>query len=276
MIKCQNVTEQFHKAALETANSTYILASNFSFNKTLIVNKLQYLKFALLIIKTIFMKKQIVNSLAIALLVFGTISCKGDKKNETNGADAKEVATVAATATKYKVDTAASTITWLGSKPTGTHTGTINIDNGVVKVAGDEITGTFLIDMKSISNTDLEGDKKAGLESHLMGTAPGKEDDFFNVTKYPTAAFAVTSVTVKEGKQMMEGNLTLKGVKKNIEFPVKYEITGDTMELKSETFTIDRTQWGIKFKSKSIVDDIKNGVISDDIELTIHLKATKA
>lgn len=222
------------------------------------------------------MKKQIVNSLAIALLVFGTISCKGDKKNETEGSAAKEVATAATTAAKFKVDTAASTITWLGSKPTGTHTGTINIESGVVQVAGDAITGTFLINMKSISATDLEGDQKAGLESHLMGTAPGKEDDFFNVTKYPTAAFAVTGVTMKEGKQMMQGNLTLKGVKKNIEFPVKYAITGDTMELSSETFTIDRTQWGIQFMSKSIVDDIKNGVISDDMELTIRLKATKA
>lgn len=222
------------------------------------------------------MKKQIVNSLAIALLVFGALSCKGDKKNETDGTAAKEVATVAATATKYKVDVAESTITWLGSKPTGTHTGTIAIESGVVKVAGDKITGTFLIDMKSISVTDLEGDKKAGLESHLMGTAPGKEDDFFNVTKYPTAAFEVTGVTTKEGRPVMQGNLTLKGVKKNIEFPVKYAITGDVMELKSETFTIDRTQWGIKFMSKSIVDDIKNGVISDDMEITIRLKANKA
>jgi polyisoprenoid-binding protein YceI len=222
------------------------------------------------------MKKQIVNSLAIALLVFGALSCKGDKKNETEGTAAKEVATVAATATKFKVDTAGSTITWLGSKPTGTHTGTINIESGVVKVAGENVTGTFLIDMKSINCTDLEGDQKAGLESHLMGTAAGKEDDFFNVTKYPTAAFEVTGVTAKDGKQMMQGNLTMKGVKKNIEFPVKYDVTGDLMELKSETFTIDRTQWGIKFMSKSIVDDIKNGVIGDDMELTIRLKATKA
>ncbi|MFT5752360.1 MAG: hypothetical protein ACI86L_001873, partial [Dokdonia sp.] len=64
------------------------------------------------------MKKQIVNSLAIALLVFGAFSCKGDKKNETEGSAAKEVPTVATTAAKFKIDTAASTITWLGSKPT--------------------------------------------------------------------------------------------------------------------------------------------------------------
>lgn len=221
------------------------------------------------------MKTLIINSFAALAIIAGTVSCKGDKQNETEATDAKEVATVA-DAMKFTVDTSGSTINWIGSKPTEDHTGTINIESGVVKVADDAITGTFLIDMTSITVTDLEGDQKASLEGHLKGEAEGKEDHFFNVAKYPTAAFEVTGVTEKNGKKMMQGNLTIRGQKKNIEFPVTYAINGADMTLTSETFTIDRTDWGVNYGSKSIFDDLGDKFISDDIQLTINLKATKA
>ncbi|WP_035336182.1 YceI family protein [Dokdonia sp. PRO95] len=221
------------------------------------------------------MKKQILNTLAAVALVAGVVSCKGEK-NETEAKDAQEVAVVE-NAAKFKVDAASSTIEWVGSKPTGTHNGTINIENGVVNVAGDAITGTFLIDMTSITVTDLEaGDGKESLEGHLKGMAEGKEDHFFNVAKYPTAAFEVTGVTEKDGKKMMQGNLTMRDQKKNIEFPVSYSVDGENMTLTSEPFTIDRTDWGVNYGSQSVFDNLGDKFISDDIELTVNLKATKA
>ncbi len=221
------------------------------------------------------MKKQILNTLAAVALVAGVVSCKGEK-NETEAKDAQEVAVVE-NAAKFKVDAASSTIAWVGSKPTGKHNGTINIENGVVNVAGDAITGTFLIDMTSITVTDLEaGDGKESLEGHLKGMAEGKEDHFFNVAKYPTAAFEVTGVTEKDGKKMMQGNLTMRDQKKNIEFPVSYSVDGENMTLTSEPFTIDRTDWGVNYGSKSVFDNLGDKFISDDIELTVNLKATKA
>lgn len=221
------------------------------------------------------MKKQILNTLAVIALIAGTVSCKGDKTNETEATEAKEVATVV-DAVKFTVDTAASTIDWVGSKPTENHTGTIDIESGIVKVDGDKITGTFLIDMTSINVTDLEGKGKASLEGHLKGEAEGKEDHFFNVAKYPTAAFEVTGVTEKEGKKMMQGNLTIRDQKKNIEFPVTYTVEGSNMTLTSEPFTIDRTDWGVNYGSKSIFDNLGDKFISDDIQLTVKLQATKA
>ncbi|WP_299148190.1 YceI family protein [uncultured Dokdonia sp.] len=221
------------------------------------------------------MKKQILNTLAVVALIAVTVSCKGDKTNETDATEAKEVATVV-DAMKFTVDTSASTIDWVGSKPTENHTGTINIESGVVKVAGDKITGAFLIDMTSITVTDLEGKGKASLEGHLKGQAEGKEDHFFNVAKYPTAAFEVTGVTEKEGKKMMQGNLTIRDQKKNIEFPVTYSVDGANMTLTSEPFTIDRTNWGVNYGSKSIFDNLGDKFISDDIQLTVKLQATKA
>lgn len=222
------------------------------------------------------MKRQIIGLCAVLALTLSTVACK-DAKNETEAKDAKAVAEASMEAAKFKVDAGASTINWMGSKPTGEHSGTIAIESGVVKVDGDKVTGTFLIDMTSIEVTDLKaGDGKESLEAHLKGNAEGKEDHFFNVAQYPTAAFEVTGVTEKDGKKMMQGNLTIKGTKKNIEFPVSYNVTGDAMELKSEPFTIDRTQWNVNYGSKSVFDDLGDKFVNDDIQLEVKLMAKKA
>lgn len=220
------------------------------------------------------MKIKFLPILSLAVLLTATISCK-DSKNETEAGEAEKVAEASMQATKFMVDTDASNITWEGNKPTGSHTGDVKLESGVVKVDGDSLSGTFLIDMTTITDTDLEGDQKTNLEQHLKGTVEGKEGDFFNVQKYPTAAFEITDVMDKDGKKMLEGNLTIKDSKNNISFPVTYSVDGNTMNLKSEPFTIDRTKWNVNYGSKSVFDDLGDKFISDDIELTINIVAKK-
>lgn len=221
------------------------------------------------------MKQTILKSLAFAALAVATVACKGKKNNETAASAAQEVITEVA-ASKFLVDTENSVIEWTGFKPGEQHNGTLHLESGVVKV-GDKLSGTFLINMNSLAVTDLEpGNGKESLEGHLKGSAKEKEDHFFNVAKYPTAAFEVTGVTEKEGKKMMQGNLTVRGIKKNIEFPVSYSVEGDAMTLTTEAFTINRTDWGVNYGSKSIFNDLGDKFIMDDIELKISLKATKA
>lgn len=219
------------------------------------------------------MKTRILNLFTIAALLTVMVSCKSDKKNETEAKEAETAAMASTEATKFMVDKQASKIEWKGEKPTGFHTGNVNVESGVVKVDGDEVSGTFLIDMTSITVTDLEGEQKGNLENHLKGTVEGKEGDFFNVKQYPTAAFEITGVTEKEGKKIMSGNLTIKDVKKNIEFPVTYNVDGNTMTLTTEPFTIDRTNWKVNYGSKSVFDNLGDKFINDDIELTIDLTA---
>src|SRR6218665_270918 len=50
--------------------------------------------------------------------------------------------------------------------------------------------GSFIIDINSLNNLDLANDakQKGGLEGHL------KSADFFDVAKFPTAKFEITSV----------------------------------------------------------------------------------
>jgi len=221
------------------------------------------------------MKIKFLSLFTMAVLFTALVSCKNETKNETEAADAEAAAEVSTEAAKYMVDKNESEIDWEGAKPTGTHTGTVKLESGVIRLEDSVLSGSFLIDMTSILVTDLEGDQKASLEDHLKGTVEGKEGDFFNVQKYPTAAFEITGVTEKDGKKMMSGNLTLKETKKNIEFPVMYEVAGNTMTLKSEPFTIDRTEWGVNYGSKSVFDNLGDKFINDDIQLEFTIVASQ-
>ncbi|MFL1895975.1 YceI family protein [Aquimarina sp. 2-A2] len=223
------------------------------------------------------MKTNVMSMFAAATLVITAISCKGENKNETDAAAAEAVKEAPMEAATYTVDTASSTIEWVGSKPTGEHTGTIAVSDGMIKVNADKIEGgSFTVDMKTITVTDLEGDDKASLEGHLKGEGEGKEDHFFNVAQYPTANFEITGISEKEGKTMIDGNLTIKGVKKNISFPATTSMEGDMMSLTSEEFTIDRTEWNVNYASKSVFENLGDKFVNDDIKLKVMIKAKKA
>lgn len=224
------------------------------------------------------MKKNILTISAIAVVAV-MASCKSESKNQTTAEEAvvTENAEVAS-AVKYSANPEMSSIDWKGSKPTGTHTGTVEIASGSFHVDGEEIKGgEFTIDMETITVTDLEaGDGKENLEAHLKGTVEEKQDHFFNTVEHPTAKFEVTGITTEGEKTMMEGNLTIKGITKNISFPVSIQNNGDMIEVSSEPFTIDRTQWNVNYGSKSVFDDLGDKFINDEIELTIKVAANKA
>ncbi len=207
-----------------------------------------------------------------------TTSCK---KAAGDAAEVAEAAKVAVSTGKtFPVNVGSSMVTWEGAKPTGTHTGTISLTSGEVTVDGNMITGgSFVLDMNSITNTDLEGDMKAGLESHLKGTAEGKEDHFFNVVKYPTGTFDITKVTKVDGDEeathLIYGNLTLKGITKEIGFKALVGIGSNKVEVTTPSFTIDRTQWGVNYNSKTVFEGLGDKFVNDEVGLTIKLSAGK-
>lgn len=216
--------------------------------------------------------------MVIAGVTLGSVACKNDKSNEVATGEAREAAAATEEAVTFKIDTTASTIEWRGTKPTGEHKGTINIQSGDISATTDEVTsGKVTIDMNSIKVTDegMADKDRSSLENHLKGTVEGKETDFFNVEKFPTATFEITGITEENGQKMLQGNLTLKDETKNIQFPVDTDIEDDELTLESETFTINRTNWKVNYGSKSVFDNLGDNFISDDMELTIKVKATK-
>jgi len=205
-------------------------------------------------------------------------SCKGDKGAKAEvGAKADAAAT---TGVSLNVNPALSKVMWEGSKPAGSHNGMLSVSSGSVSVDGGKVTGgSFVLDMTSIAVLDLEGDEKAYLEAHLKGMSDDNADDFFNVRKYPTAKFEITKLTGlpnnPDATHLVYGNLTMKDITKEVGFKAKVEATDTKVRVTSPKFTIDRTDWGIKYGSGKFFDDLKDKVISDDMSLQVNLVATK-
>lgn len=222
--------------------------------------------------------KKIVLLFTLFIATTFVISCKN--KPEGEAASVSEAAKTAETnGTAYTVDPASTQLMWEGSKVAGKHNGTINVTEGSIFIQDNNITGgSFTIDMNSITNLDLEGDYKKSLEDHLKGTTSGKEDDFFNVAMYPTAKFEITKVTNlendAEGTHLVYGNLSLKDVTKEVGFKASVSNIDGKLVVVSPQFTINRTDWGIKFGSASFFDNLADKAISDEIGLKVSLNAT--
>lgn len=200
----------------------------------------------------------------------------------SKGKDAKvsdTAGTVAKTeGKKYAVNAAVSKVMWTGSKPAGSHTGTIDVSEGEVSVNNGMVTGgSFTLDMNSINVTDLEGDQKAGLEGHLKGSNDKNKNDFFNVAEYPTAKFEITKVTKKEGdptgNALVYGNLTMKGQTKQVAFTAMTDVKDGMVRVSTPEFKINRTDWGIQYGSPSFFEGLKDKAINDDIMLKVSLVA---
>jgi len=217
-------------------------------------------------------KNQILKFVTILFIGLTVVACK-DAKNKTEATEAEEVTKVEEMAVKYMANTENSTLAWKGSKLTGTHNGTINISEGYLAFDNGQLNGgNFVVDMKTIKDLDLKDvNDNADLVGHLSSP------DFFDVENNPTSSFAITGVEEKDGKTIVKGNLTIKGIEKNIEFPATVSLEGDNVTFKSEAFTIDRTDWDIKFKSGKFFQDLaKDKMIDDNIEFQIEVKATKS
>ena len=162
----------------------------------------------------------------------------------------------------YKIDNEKSKITWIGKKVTGQHVGTINLAEGSFTMKGNKIAaGSFIIDMTSLK--DEEGNEK--LEGHL------KSDDFFSIDKNPTATFVTSKIESKGGDQfVVKGNLTIKGITNEIEFPATIHISNGQISAKAKIL-VDRTKFDIKFRSGNFFQNLGDKAIEDNFELNVDL-----
>ncbi|MGJ1196438.1 YceI family protein [Sphingobacterium spiritivorum] len=167
----------------------------------------------------------------------------------------------------YRVDETKSSIVWKGEKVNGSHNGTVDLTTGTLDFTEKKLTGGgFVINMASIKDAD----KSSGLEKHL------KADDFFGVEKFPTAHFIIKKVEGSGSNVNITGNLTLKGVTQSISFPATITWNSDkTISATADKITVDRTKFGIQYKSKSIFADIGDKFIYDEFTLSVKLLAKK-
>ena len=167
----------------------------------------------------------------------------------------------------YNVDIAKSAVTWSGKKFSGAHNGTVALTSGSLSFNGKKLlSGGFIANMHTIKDAD----GSAKLEGHL------KADDFFGVEKFPTTNFAIKKVEGNGTSLKITGDLTIKGKTNTISFPAKLTWNSDkSVTAVADKITIDRTKYGIEYKSKSIFSSIGDNFIYDDFVIGVKLVAKK-
>jgi len=105
------------------------------------------------------------------------------------------------------------------------------------------------------------------LEKHL------KSVDFFNTKIYPISKFNIKTIENIEGKTYLVGDLTIKNITKQITIPATILINQNTVKITTETFKIDRTDFNVKYKSKSFFNNLKDSFIRDKFDLQITIIA---
>jgi len=214
--------------------------------------------------------------LPVFLVCCGFISC--DTATKGDNATITEKKTVSTTGGDvFLADTGTSTIRFTGHGVGKNHIGDFKLSSGQVTVNENKVTGgSFVIDIKSMKLDKKESASAGRLGPHLMS------GDFFDAEKFGSAKFEITAVrpyspndsdtSVIDGANFrVSGNLTLKDVTKNITFPARIDLDGNTLKAKGN-FNIDRTQWNMNYRNDKTLGD---KFISEKVNIELDLQAKK-
>jgi polyisoprenoid-binding protein YceI len=174
-----------------------------------------------------------------------------------------------------EIDSENSVIEWVATKVTGSHSGVLKLREGYVELDEGAIrNGRFVFDMNSIENQDISNEeRKLRLERHLKST------DFFDVKRYPTASFQIISATPPRqglpGEQVFQlsGDLTIRGITHVVDFGATVIMEGGKARARGEIL-VDRTKYGIKYRSGKIYEGLGDRIIHDEFRIIFNL-ATK-
>ncbi|MCB9061581.1 MAG: YceI family protein [Halobacteriovoraceae bacterium] len=157
-----------------------------------------------------------------------------------------------------EVDIAKSSFTWTGTKVTGKHSGHLSLSKANLEIDKNQriVNGEFIIDLNTLTVTDLEGEWADKFINHM------KSSDFFDIAKFPTAKLVIKE---DDGKQI-QGNLTIRG--KSNPVIIKYDKKNKTY---IGTLKFDRTKFDMKYGSGSFFKGLGDKMIHDEVNLDFQV-----
>lgn len=218
------------------------------------------------------MKKVI---LSIVLIGAMMTSCNNGKKAKTK--DVEKIETVKNNETETFTTVANGSLSWKASHLGGAQPrfGKIYYKEAKVLVNSGTITNaTFTIDMSTLTVESFpKGAEEIGkLTGHL------KSADFFNIEKYPSSKFELTNLKTITGDfntVIVTGNLTILDVSKSISFNANVNVSDTEVSIKSENFSVDRTDWGLTYNVEGSVGVPVDYLIANDIGFVIDVTLKK-
>jgi polyisoprenoid-binding protein YceI len=174
----------------------------------------------------------------------------------------------------YAVNPADAKVTWTGRKvvlKNWIDSGTIALKEGAFEVKGDSVVlNKFVFDMTSIAAMETgSGKGQDMLSKHL------KSADFFDVEKFPTATFIAKDVMpngTSTTKYTVKGDMTIKGITKEISIPVTIDRTNPGTTVAKGSVDLDRTLWDIKYGSDKFFKGLGDNIIDDIFNISFEIK----
>ena len=179
-----------------------------------------------------------------------------------------------------------SKFAWKGGLKFGTtnHDGNLKMQNGNITLDNNKISGEVVINMLSLTNSDLPAGSGERLVGHLRSA------DFFNVERFPTAKLKIQKSRIIEKlgdghyKMIIDGDMTIKGVTNPISFEVKVNLDADIKTAEGK-FIFNRNDFNIQYRSEMHLEDpktfwnklqttrdtAKDKVIRDEIEISFNI-----
>jgi polyisoprenoid-binding protein YceI len=202
--------------------------------------------------------KKTLFALLPTLLMIGCSNPADDVTEAKVGAETKTDSAAVTDGDYFTIDTAASTIGFVGSKVTRSHTGGFKELVGELQVVDGQVadSGNKIV----IATPSIFADNQR-LTGHLMSP------DFFDVEAHPTSTFETTSISYEaDGISIVTGNLSLHGITKSISFPATINVTATEVTVKAN-FHINRLDFDMKYPGKA--DDL----IREEVVLNFDIKA---
>ena len=152
----------------------------------------------------------------------------------------------------------------------------------VTKVRGqfNEFEGSITIDGENPNNSSVEVTVHANSidTNNDMRDGHLRSNDFFDIDTYPTLSFKSTTVEASEEEIVVTGDMTIKGVTKEITITLDW--TGPVTDpygvdrLGFETsFSINRQDYGVSFSAPLEAGGV---LVSDKVKIELDIAAVKA
>jgi hypothetical protein len=164
------------------------------------------------------------------------------------------------TGQSFAVDTANSWIRLSGTSVGKSHPATFPLRFGKVVANRNEVTsGNFIIDITSMQMAEHGEVANDQSKPHLVS------GDTLSAASFGTSKFEITGIEpykskdenkslVKGANFMISGNLQIGAVTKNIAFPARIDLDGNTLKANGD-FDIERRQWQLNYGEDKTLDE---------------------
>ena len=166
-------------------------------------------------------------------------------------------------AAKFKVDHAHTNVSFsVKHMVVAKTTGSFNDFDASLELDPDNMSSFTVMATIQAASIDTNNDRR---DNHLRSA------DFLDVASHPTITFASSKLSTMDGKHVLHGDLTIRGMTNAVEIPI--EIVGPVMAMGNTvvgfagSLTINRHDYGVAWSRT-----LDNGglVVADEVEIEVN------